>query len=260
MKQVMACGMATLGLVAGMVPCARAQATTGKQVAERIYNRDEGADNVFAVRMTLVDRRGRERQRTMTTYSKRLADGRINTFMQFDSPADIQGTRFLTLEQKGEDDIQHLYLPALGRSRRIVGGQRRQSFVNTDFTFEDMERRHPDEDTHTLRGEEKYKDWDCYVVETVPGEGRDSQYSKVVVWMDKSSDTAVKIDFYDRRDRHVKQFRVDRLEKKDGFWTVMDSVMENLARNTRTRLETLEVKYNQGLDDAMFTVRRLEEQ
>ncbi len=259
MRHAVAGGMVVLGLWAGGAMLALGQEVTGKQIAERIYNRDDGADSVFTVKMTLVDRRGRERERTMVTYSKDAEDGLVNTFMQFESPADIKGTRFLTLEQRGEDDTQYLYMPALGRSRRIVGGQRQQSFVNTDFTFEDMERRHPDDDLHTLKREEKFKEWDCYVIETVPGEGRDSQYSKSVVWMDKASDVVVKVDFYDQRERHVKQLRVNRLEKKDGIWTAMDTEMENLTRGTRTRLVTLDVKYNQGLDDSMFTLRHLEE-
>lgn len=259
MKRTMVMGVATLGLITLGLIRVQGQEVTGRSIAERIHTRDDGADSVMTVKMTLVDRRGRERERTMVTYTKDTENGLVNTFMQFDSPADIKGTRFLTLEQRGEDDTQYLFLPALGRARRIVGGQRRQSFVNTDFTFEDLEQRHPDDDQHTLKGEERYKDWSCYVIESIPAEDRDSQYARTKVWMDKQSDVIVRIDFFDRRDRHVKQFRVNKLEEKDGIWTVMESEMEDLTRNSRTRLEVLDVKYNQGLDDRIFTVRHLEE-
>ncbi|MFH1936650.1 MAG: outer membrane lipoprotein-sorting protein, partial [Bacteroidota bacterium] len=56
--------------------------------------------------------------------------------------ADINGTGFLIIEKAGYESDQFLYLPALRRSRRIVSSQKSHQFVNSDFTYEDIER-HP---------------------------------------------------------------------------------------------------------------------
>ena len=39
-------------------------------------------------------------------------------------PADVAGTAFLLLEQKGGGSDQYIYLPGLRRTRRIVGRER----------------------------------------------------------------------------------------------------------------------------------------
>jgi len=49
----------------------------------------------------------------------------IKSYIRFTAPADIEGTAFLTWENKGHDDDQFLYLPALKRVRRIVASQQK---------------------------------------------------------------------------------------------------------------------------------------
>lgn len=254
-KSVWAPALAALVALSGSV---YGQKLSGKEIADKAYNREDGKDSHFKLEMVLVDKQGGERKRTVELISKDNGD-LVNTFVEFTSPADINGTRFLTLENKGEDDTQHLYLPALGRSRRIVGGQKKQSFVNTDFTYEDMERRHPDRDKHTLLKEEKIGEWDCYVVESAPVNPESSQYSKWVAWVEKQSFVVVKVDLYDKKGENTKHLTVKKLEKKSDIWTAMDMVMENIKGQTKTIMKVQDVKYNQGVDDKIFTVRHLEE-
>ncbi len=235
-----------------------AEEVTGRRVAEWVYNRDDGNDNTFNIKMTLTDKRGRKRERELIIQSR--DEGKlVNTFLEFTSPADIDGTRFLTLENKGKDDTQYLYLPALGRTRRIVGSQKKQNFMNTDYTYEDMERQHPDENKHKFLREENFSGWNCYVTESVPVEDRDSQYSRMIVWVDKKSHVIVKTDYYNKKKRLTKRFTVTDLKKMDGIWTQADTLMEDLRRKTSTRMTVTEAKYNQGLDEQIFTKRRLEQ-
>ncbi len=245
-------------VIAGPACVCFAEEVTGRQVAEWVYNRNDGKDSTFVIKMILTDKRGRARERKLTIQS-RDEGALVNTFLEFTSPADIDGTRFLTLENKGKDDTQYLYLPALGRTRRIVGSQKKQNFMNTDYTYEDMERQHPDENTHKLLREEKFSEWNCYVTESVPVEDRDSQYSRMIVWVDKKSHVIVRTDYYDKKKRLTKRFTVKDLKKIDGIWTQADTLMEDLRRETSTRMTTLEAKYNQGLDKQIFTKRRLEQ-
>ncbi|MBA4387539.1 MAG: outer membrane lipoprotein-sorting protein [Verrucomicrobia bacterium] len=231
---------------------------TGRQIAEKVYARNDGTDSVARVEMTLFDKSGAERKRQLDMKSKDRGD-LSDSFIEFTAPADIAGTRFLTLDNKTEDDIQYLFLPAVGRARRIVGGQKDQSFVNTDFTYEDMTRRSPEEDNQTLLKEEKWEGFDCYVVEMTSIKPDDSQYSKTITWIDKQSFVAVRVDFYDKKGEKTKQLTVKKLEQKSGIWTVMEAVMENFKRKTKTVLKTTEMKYNSGLEDKIFTLRNLEE-
>jgi len=175
------------------------------------------------------------------------------TFLEFQKPADIDGTSFLTWENEGKDDTQYLFLPALGRSRRIVSSQKKLQFVNTDYTYEDMQRRRPHKDIHTLLREEPLFGRDCYIVESIPHEGT-SQYSKRVNWINKTSFFILKTDFYDKKNRVFKQFYVDVLEEVQGFWTAMATVMIDLKYKARTYMQVTEIRYNEGIKDNVFKV------
>ena len=117
---------------------------SGKELAQKVFDRNRGQSSVSKAQMILVDKNENKRKRHFT--SKRvLADGLERQLIRFTSPADIEGTGFLTIEKQGYETEQFLFLPALRRSRRIVTSQKSHRFVNSDFTYEDMER-HPVDD------------------------------------------------------------------------------------------------------------------
>jgi len=229
-----------------------------KAIMEHSYNRDDGKDCAFTLEMVLVDKAGGKRVRELAIYSKDY-DELIKTLIVFKSPADIEGTKFLSWENKGADDTQYLFLPALNRSRRIVSTQKKLQFVNTDFTYEDMQRRCPDKDTHSLVKEEAYNGRMCYVVESIPVEKENSQYSKRVSWLDRESFVVVMTEFFNKKGKLSKRFSVEALEKRQDIWTSMRTRMQDLDAKHETLLNIIEVKYNQGIGDEVFSQRMLEE-
>ncbi len=231
---------------------------TGRQVMDKVFYRDDGDDARFKINMVLIDKKGNKRERLLEIHSKDY-DKLVKTFLEFIKPADINGTSFLTWENEDKDDTQYLYLPALGRARRIVSSQKNLKFVNTDFTYEDMQRRQPEKDEHKILGEENYNGYSCYLIESIPQKGT-SQYSKRVSWIDKNSFVILKTYFYDKKGRKNKIFRVESLEEKSGIWTTMKTVMQDLKQKHTTLMDILEVEYNQGIDDGMFSLRKLEEE
>ena len=230
---------------------------SGKDIMERVFNRDDGADQYAVVRMVLVDRRDSRRERMFETFTKDYGV-LVKGFLEFLSPADIEGTSFLSWENENKDDTQYLYLPALGRARRIVSGQKSLRFVNTDYTYEDMQRRNPEKDQHSLLKEEILNSWDCFVIESIPKKGT-SQYGKRVNWVDKVSFIIVKTDFFDKKNKKNKEFKVEILEKIEEIWTAINTVMIDLKEGHKTFLNIEKVKYNQNLKDRIFTERRFNE-
>ncbi len=246
-----------VGFLFMLCAVAFAQAVSGLEVAEKIYNRPDGADRSMAVNMVLVDKNGNERPRAMNVLAK--DDGVLaKTYMEFLSPEDIKGTKFLSMEQSQGDDIQYLYLPALGRARRIVSSQKKLRFVNTDYTYEDMQRRKPAEDRHQVLKEEDYNGRPCYVLESVPVDAN-SQYSRRVSWVDKFSFMPLHTDFYDSKGKRVKIFEVLHMRLVQGYWTVMKSRMQDLKEEHQTLMSVSEARYDIGIDDGKFEIRTLEQ-
>ena len=230
----------------------------GDEIAYKAFNRDDGEDAYFKIEMTLIGKRGSQRKRLLDIYIKDYGDLSKN-LTRFLSPADIEGTGFLSWENDDKDDTQYLYLPGLGRTRRIVSSQKDMRFVNTDFTYEDMQRRRVEKDTHQLLKEEEWQGHQCYVVEYIPKDKKSSQYSKFVQWIDKESFVVVKAEFYNKKGVMCKRLTVNQLEKIGLIWTAMNTQMEDLKNIHKTRMQVSEVVYNQNLEDEIFTLRNLED-
>ena len=209
-------------------------------IAHKAFSRDDGKDSRFQIEMTLISKKGDKRERLLDVYNKDYGLLTKN-FIRFLSPADIEGTGFLSWENDIEDDTQYLYLPDLGRCRRIVSNQKDLRFVNTDFTYEDMQRRKPAKDQHRLVTEENWQGYRCYVVEYLPKDKRSSQYSKIIQWIEKESFVIVKAEFYNKKDRMFKRLTVAMLDQISGIWTAMDTLMEDIAENHKTRMRVLDV-------------------
>src|SRR5688500_16262342 len=127
----------------------RAPAPAAGQIARRVQDRDTGRDSRAELRMKLFDRRGRARDRALTLLTLRRAEG-DRSLIRFTYPNDIRGTGFLVWEHPKGDDERFLYLPSLGRVRRIAGSEAQESFVGSDFSYEDIGGREFDDYTYAL--------------------------------------------------------------------------------------------------------------
>src|SRR5262245_16593976 len=135
-----------LALLAGACLTAPLQAQTpapGSEtadwVARQIDARDTAKDARLEMTMRLFDRHGRARERTLVitslrrTSALRQAQGVPSVprdgdrvLVRFLSPGDIKGTGLLVWEHAAEEDERFLYLPALGRVRRIAGSEKQE--------------------------------------------------------------------------------------------------------------------------------------
>jgi outer membrane lipoprotein-sorting protein len=230
---------------------------TGEKLAQRVYDRDIGDDSCAHSVMGLISRSGKKRIRHFITYRK--DDSKLlKQLIRFTSPADIEGTSFLSFEREDKETEQFLYLPALRRTRRIVSSQKDHRFVNTDFTYEDMERRQVEDYTHTISGEEKKQERDCWILESRPKAKAQSQYSLVKSWVAEEIYVPLFVEFYSKKGKLIKKYSVAKLEKIQGIWTEIEVVMTDLEREHRTLIKVKDIKYNSNLPDDTFTRRNLE--
>ncbi|WP_282756078.1 outer membrane lipoprotein-sorting protein [Desulfuromonas thiophila] len=227
-------------------------------LARRLFHRAVGQDMQMAGTMMLIDAQGHQRLRSYQTL-RRDADGQRQVLIRFTAPADIAGTAFLVLESvaTGETE-QHLYLPALKRSRRIVASQKGRSFVNSDFTYEDMQRQPLENWTYRLAEPQTCLERPCQVLVSTPKPATDTAYGQVMTWVDEATAMPLKIEFYDPELRHCKSYRVERFSLVEGIATEMVVVMEDLRSGHQTSLRTEQIRYNSGLPASLFTTRALE--
>ena len=232
-------------------------------VARQIEQRDTGKDSRGEMRMRLFDRQGRVRERAMTLLARRRPAG-DQTLVRFTYPNDIKNTGFLVWEHPGTDDERFLYLPALGRVRRIAGAEKQESFVGSDLSYEDIGGRDIAEYTYAFADQNatwtapdgsKHAAWSL----ESRAKDRNADYPRTVSLVRKDNFVIVHADIYNARNERVKVFEVKRLEPVDGIWTVLSLAVANERDRTRTELDTTSIRYNVGLTDNDFSRRELEQ-
>ena len=209
------------------------------------------------VTMKLISEDGYERVRQLTMISQDKGELR-NSFIRFTSPADIAGTGFLSLETENGGTDQFLYLPALKRTRRIVSSQKGRSFVNTDFTYEDMERQPVEDFTYKIVGQESIANLECRILESTPLPETESEYSRVKSWIPKDIFLPVRAEYFNKKGQHVKTYTVQALENIQGIWTPTKVKMHDLQDDHTTIMHTTQIEYNTDVQDSLFTTRYLE--
>lgn len=191
----------------------------------------------------LIDKNGRQETREAYIEQK----GTDKRLIRFTAPASQAGIAVLALP----DDVMYMYLPAFGRERRIASSVKNQNFAGTDFSYDDMEAK-PYADKYIPKLLQS--DGDGYVLELVP-KGR-SDYSRILANINKTHYYPEKMEFYDQGNTKIKEAGYT-FEKVGNYWSTKEIEMTDLKKDHKTIMRMSDVKYDTGLTDDEFTVRKL---
>ncbi|MDR2479107.1 MAG: outer membrane lipoprotein-sorting protein [Treponema sp.] len=246
--------LAVMVLAAGMALFAQDAEAIVKSSRDRIK-----ADTVSTrSKMVIRAKDGSTTERVIDQYSKDGPKG-SRTMIVFQKPESVAGTRFLTMENSGAADDRLIYLPALGKVRRIAAAEGSGSFMGTDFSYDDISSasRGISMDTHTLLREEDLNGSACYVIQSAP---KDSayQYSKMIQWIDKGTKAVIKIELYDKKSALVKVAEMSGMKDIQGRQTATVTKMTTVAAGTSTTITMDIVKYDDPIPESVFTAAYLE--
>ena len=171
-------------------------------------------------------------------------------------------------DDEDKEDDSWLYLPAIGKPKRISAGNQKDSFMGSDFTYADMNDLEINEwDYKFLKQSEMVDGKDCWVIEGVPKKSKrkkvidETGYLKVVSWIRKDIFFVVKGKMYVKKGKKIKYFTASELEPIQGIWTAKKLTMVTTKRKRKEHSTVLlfnKVVYNKGVEDGMFTVQRME--
>lgn len=220
-------------------------------------------DRTQQLRLTIVDRRGNERVRDLSIYMKKYPDDANRSIVFFQSPADIKGTGFLQWANAHTSDEQWLYLPELKRVRQIGAGSKRESFVGTDFSYEDLaivsqitDWTEADARAALLR-DEPVDGAPCAVIELTPV-AKELGYGQVRIWMRRADSVILKFEFVDKKGQVAKALTVSDVRPIGAIPTAFRMEMQNVQAGSHTIVQFSSVTYDTGLADDAFTQRTLE--
>ena len=231
-----------------------AEAETAEEIMEKARAARQVENSIQTIEMTIIGKNGSTRVRELELKVK--VDGDVRkSLARFTSPSDVAGTSLLLIDHPDTVDEQLLYLPAVKRTNRISGNNRKGSFMGSDFSYEDMELSDPPGAAHTVTSEAG----DAWVIETAPGE--DSSYSKLITTVRKSDFVPQKVQFFDKDGDLLKELAVSETKVDGDLTLVTESTMSNMQKNTSTVLKVKEQQMNVSEDllpDSLFSKAHLE--
>jgi outer membrane lipoprotein-sorting protein len=252
----------TIPLFSAVLFFAAALSVYAQEQAEAIVraSRDRISAKTISSRsqMVITAKDGRTTERRLDQYAKDGPRG-SRVAVVFIDPANVRNTRFLTMETGGGANDQWIFMPSLGKVRRIAASEGSGSFVGTDLSYDDVSsaNRDPGLDTHVLLREENLKGKACYVIESKPRDGS-YQYSKMLQWIGKQDRVSYRIELFDKRGVHVKTMEILELKNVQGRLSPVKSRMTTVSTGTNTVINVERLEYDSNVPDSVFTTSFLE--
>jgi len=218
------------------------------------YAADDGVSDVI---MTLVDKKGKERQREFTMLRLDIEEGGAQKYYTyFRKPSDVSRLTFMVHKTPDGNDKRWIYVPSVDLVKPISADDKNSSFVGSDFSYEDVSGRHWTEDDHTFKEESVLDGKAVYVIESVPKEDYKG-FARKVSYIDTDTFLPLKEEYFDKKGKNIRIFRAERIENIDGISTITSRSIKNVKKGTRTIVEFSGVKYDLGMKENIFSERYL---
>ncbi len=243
-----------------------ARAATAPEVLGKARELSRGerkwSDRTQKLQLTITDRHGGKRSRELVVTQKKYEADRSKSILFFDAPPEIKGAGFLQWIDPHDQNQQWLYLPELKRVRQISGSSKRESFMGTDFSYEDLavtseilDWSEADADA-VIEREEACGQEQCWVIAFTP-KAKELAYAKIRTWLDDKYRLR-RFEFLTDKGEALKRLEILDIRDVGAIPTAYRFEMDNVRGGSRTVVDFSEVKYDTGVSDTAFTERKLE--
>lgn len=230
-------------------------AVDGRAIADAVdqANRPKQDLLVFAV-MTLKSGDTVSDTRKVILKTKTYGDVQRALFRFMDSLK--RGTTFLTIEHKGEDNEQYLYLPSMGRPRQIATADRQNDFEDTDLTNEELGGRKVEDYTYQRRKDAELRGQKVYVL---VGKSKDpnARFPRYIAWIDQATFIPLQAKIYNKDNKLQKVVVMGGIKKVGSIHIPFTTVAKDLLRNHTTILAVKEAKTDTGMSGVLFDKNKM---
>ena len=248
-------GAALLALCSAAAPL---RAQDPRQIVDEVQRRTASQSQRYEGLLQVFDAKGKVSDKRWTL-DRLGSHGDSRFVLRFTAPAEVKGVALLVVNHPDRASDQWMWTPAIERDRRIALQDRSTRFFGTDFSFEDLEERDVNQYDYRMLGEETIGGAACWKIESVPKEGKSSQYTRSIVWIRKDNYAFARIESY-IKDQAVRRLDYEDIQNVQGIWTARRLEMTDLRRGSHTRLTLDKLQYNVPMKEEDFTLQALRRQ
>jgi len=259
--RVMLAGIAFIGFLA--VASVFAQDALVEQLSvEQIVNNAnaaayyQGNDGKVRSRMVITDNKGNKYVREFIVLRKNYGvNGDQKYYVYFVKPADVRRMVYMVHKKStpGVDDDRWMYIPSLDLVHRVSATDKRNSFVGSNFLFEDVSGRSMADDNIELIETTD----ENYFIKKTPKDPSIVEFNYYTMKIDKKTFMPLDIKFYDRQNELYSHIQVAKMLTIQGYPTVVESIVRNPKLGLQTVMTFTDIQYDIGLKDSIFAERSL---
>lgn len=249
-------------VVAMAIGCVLAPAAHAAPTAQQVLDSVEGsgllAGSGRAVIEMTVEKGKQKKSHRLEVFRIDDGKGTSKQMVEFLAPADVRGAKFLSISEPGTDDQMWLYLPAVGRERRIAGSAVQGQFMGTDFTFEEISMNENTWKAYTpaLAADHKIDGKPCYVVKLTP-KGSGASYTSVVLYVWQEESIPLEVEFFGKGGKLQKVLTFSDIKRTSkGVLQPNTIVLKNASSGSVTTVKIVETD-ERPISDDVFTLRYL---
>ncbi len=212
-----------------------------------------------------LDKKGHEKTGKVRILSKSPAKEKLDKRrISIVEPDEMKGTHILIYDYTDKPDEMWVYMPALKEPRKIVSNKMTKSFMGSEFTLGDMSVPRVSDFNFKLLKSDKVDGADCWVIECIPVNKTVQNrinYSKEILYIDKSHYITRKGEFFDKKGKLVKKLSVSDIKKIDpstNAWMALHMAIENVQTGRKSEIKMEDINVHPKLKDDLFTVESLQ--
>ncbi|MCX7882021.1 MAG: outer membrane lipoprotein-sorting protein [Brevinematales bacterium] len=222
---------------------------TGEEILREVDKRVNFDSAIITMRMEIYLPNQPVRIKKMKSWIKKK-----NAYVEFLNKED-RNTRYLKLNRQmwvydGEENNTFL----------ISGHMLKQGMMGSDVSYEDALEADDLYEKYTIQlvGEEKYAQYECYVVE-LTAKVKEVTYYRRKMWVHKTTFVPIREERYAPSGKLLKVQESSEIREVGGRWfSTLTTVSDQLKKNTKTVVVIEEASFDVPVSDNYFTRRYLE--
>lgn len=246
--------LAALATLALLATATAQRYATAQEVVDAMKAQPAPTTTIATLSMTITSAAGHSLTRTMQIWT---ADDGKAQLIKFLEPADVRGSGFLNVEKASGETETLIYLPALGRVRRVAGGQKQDSFFGSDFSYEEISSLSGDFDDDFETALLEVLPGPVYVLEGKALPGAESSYDRIVYQVPESTLVPRRVEFY-TAGALVKVLTIEATEEVGGYALPSVIRMETVAAGSATTITQSGYQVDEEIPADVFTERFLQ--
>jgi hypothetical protein len=234
---------------------------SGADIMAKMAENRQLAGSEAVVEFRIINEKGETRTLKLKMATKLYPDATEKRVYRFLEPEDVKGTSVLVFDHENKPDDIWLFLPEIRKVRRIVGNDKSEAFMGSEFTYGDLNIPPLGDYTYKLLGEENQGGEKCYKVDVLPKPGTKDGYKKKTFWVSEKTYAIRRGLYYDMSGKLLKELLtqdIKLLDEKNHRYRTTRMEMINRQNRRRSVFVTRQVAFKPNTKDDFFTTRFLE--